>query len=222
MRAFERGRQSGPRQGASHNRADGARMGEASPRRFHTEKHAPRACAGRSCGDRWRARRPPRPARGAGPEAAACCCARGSRRPATGCRRVLRRRSRRPATQDARAAARWRNCAGPTAVWRSHVCSTRSTSSGSRYFGMVANRQSDTLGSAAARSRSIAPRCSRNRQIDRKAVTMPCADRGLIVRARRITNVRDGRHVERAQRQRAVDRTDRSETSAARRHSPTR
>jgi hypothetical protein len=48
---------------------------------------------------------------------------------------------------------------------------------------MVANRQSDTLGIAAARSRSIAPRCRRNRQIERKALTMPCAYRGLIVRA---------------------------------------
>ena len=54
---------------------------------------------------------------------------------------------------------------------------------------MVANRQSVTLGNAAARSRSIAPRWRRNRQIERKALTMLCAYRGLIVRACRITNV---------------------------------
>jgi hypothetical protein len=54
---------------------------------------------------------------------------------------------------------------------------------------MVANRQSDTLGTPAARSRSTVPRCRRNRQIERKAVTMPCAYLGLIVCARRITNV---------------------------------
>jgi hypothetical protein len=39
---FERGRQSGLRQRALHDRADGARMSEASPRRPHTEKDSPR------------------------------------------------------------------------------------------------------------------------------------------------------------------------------------
>jgi hypothetical protein len=42
VRPFESGRQSGPRQRALHDRANGARMGEASPWRFHTEKHSPR------------------------------------------------------------------------------------------------------------------------------------------------------------------------------------
>ena len=42
MGPFERRRQSSPRQRASHNRADGAGIGEASPWRSCTEKHAPR------------------------------------------------------------------------------------------------------------------------------------------------------------------------------------